>query len=212
MRLFWFVAIGAMVKEFEVLVSGIVSRPVYEALAIDPTGRSHLIAADHAMAPGAELLASLPGNARVEFWSALGDSRIAQSPLPELNAISRSFRSTTQLLDALPHRLARERMGFRLYAVGLEAFVWDVAKLARSLGMDDGEYHLTHAGSERRRVYCVHCRAFTENVATNIVACSGCGAHLLVRDHFSRRLAAFMGVQVDAESPGELPSIEEAFP
>ena len=79
------------------------------------------------------------------------------------------------------------------------------------MGLDKDEYDLTHAGSERRRVYCIHCRAFTENVATNIVACSGCGAHLLVRDHFSRRLAAFMGVQVDAEIPGGLPSIEEAF-
>jgi hypothetical protein len=29
-----------------------------------------------------------------------------------------------------------------------------------------------------------------------------------VRDHFSRRLAAFMGVIVDAEVPGEIPAAE----
>jgi hypothetical protein len=32
-----------------------------------------------------------------------------------------------------------------------------------------------------------------------------------VRDHFSRRLGAFMGVMVDAEAPGEIPAIEEVF-
>ena len=39
----------------------------------------------------------------------------------------------------------------------------------------------------------------------NVTPCPGCGAQLFVRDHFSRRLAAFMGVKVDAEAPGEFP-------
>jgi len=43
------------------------------------------------------------------------------------------------------------------------------------------------------------------------VQCAGCGRHLLVRDHFSRRLAAYMGVMADAEAPGELPPIQEVF-
>jgi hypothetical protein len=34
---------------------------------------------------------------------------------------------------------------------------------------------------------------------------------LLVRDHYSRRLGAFMGVCIDAEAPGEIPPAE-AFP
>jgi hypothetical protein len=57
----------------------------------------------------------------------------------------------------------------------------------------------------------VHCRASTENVRTNIVRCSGCSRWLLVRDHYSRRLAAYMGVMVDAEAPGELPPIREVY-
>jgi hypothetical protein len=43
------------------------------------------------------------------------------------------------------------------------------------------------------------------------VKCAGCGRHLFVRDHYSRRLAAYMGVMADAEAPGELPPIEEVF-
>jgi DNA-directed RNA polymerase subunit RPC12/RpoP len=52
----------------------------------------------------------------------------------------------------------------------------------------------------------------TEDVRTNIVRCPGCGSWLLVRDHYSRRLAAYMGVMVDAEVPGERPEIKEVFP
>ena len=33
----------------------------------------------------------------------------------------------------------------------------------------------------------------------------------LVRDHYSRRLAAYMGVMADAETPGELPPVREVF-
>jgi hypothetical protein len=48
-------------------------------------------------------------------------------------------------------------------------------------------------------------------VRTNIAQCAGCERWLLVRDHYSRRLAAYMGVMVDAEAPGERPEIREVF-
>jgi hypothetical protein len=44
-----------------------------------------------------------------------------------------------------------------------------------------------------------------EGARMTIITCPGCGASLFVRDHFSRRLAAFMGVKVDAEVPGDIP-------
>jgi len=70
---------------------------------------------------------------------------------------------------------------------------------------------LFESGTLARRVYCIHCRATTENVRTNIVRCVECERWLLVRDHYSRRLAAYMGVMVDAEAPGELPPLKEVF-
>ena len=193
-------------------VSGIVSRPRYdEPLMIDPAGQGHLVVADHAFEPDAASFAPVAPAAQVELWTALGDSRVAAGSQRNDNLIARNYRSAAQLLDALGHRLARERVGLRVYAVGAEAFIWDVAALARKNGMDKSEYRLSRAGPERRRVYCVHCRTFTQDVTINIVPCAGCGAHLAVRDHFSRRLAAFMGVQVDAETPGDIPSPVEAF-
>ena len=52
---------------------------------------------------------------------------------------------------------------------------------------------------------CVHCKGITENVATYPFQCSHCGLWLFVRDHYSRRLAAFQGVNIDAEDKGEIP-------
>ncbi|HQU42797.1 MAG TPA: dimethylamine monooxygenase subunit DmmA family protein [Pirellulales bacterium] len=68
-----------------------------------------------------------------------------------------------------------------------------------------------HCGSAARRVYRIHCKTSHENVKTNLVPCTGCGRQLLVRDHYSRRLAAYMGVMADAESPGKLPPVQERF-
>ena len=45
-----------------------------------------------------------------------------------------------------------------------------------------------------------------DEVVATPVACSHCGVKLTVRDHYSRRLGAFMGVCVDAEAPGVLPA------
>ena len=102
------------------LVSGIFSRPTYEALAIDPVGRSHLVVADHVFAPDPAFFSTLPTGASVEIWSTIGDSRVSQDPLNDPFTTSRNFRSATQLIDAIEHRLSRERVGFRLYAVDLD--------------------------------------------------------------------------------------------
>jgi DNA-directed RNA polymerase subunit RPC12/RpoP len=60
-------------------------------------------------------------------------------------------------------------------------------------------------------VQCVHCKGITEDVTHSPFACSHCGLPLLVRDHYSRRLGAFQGVNIDAEEPGSAPDPEELF-
>ncbi len=51
-----------------------------------------------------------------------------------------------------------------------------------------------------------------ENVTTQPATCAHCGLLLLVRDHYSRRIAAFQGVCINDEDRSEIPPIEEAFP
>jgi hypothetical protein len=83
--------------------------------------------------------------------------------------------------------------------------------VALRYNLNDDEVQREHCGSAARRVYCIHCAASNEAVTTTVVRCGGCGRHLLVRDHYSRRLTAYMGVMADAEVPGELPPVREAF-
>jgi hypothetical protein len=102
-------------------------------------------------------------------------------------------------------------MGTRLYVAGPESFIGLAMKIALEFNLNKDEIRAEECGTLARRVYCIHCRATTENVRTNIVSCVGCARWLLVRDHYSRRLAAYMGVMVDAEAPGELPPLKEVF-
>jgi hypothetical protein len=183
-------------------MGSIKSRPVYGKLQLDPQGTTQLIVTDLPAIPDDTI-----GN--IETWTvAVAQPGIAA----QATGPGRTFRAPADLLATLAHRLTREHAGFRLYAVGTEAFLWDVTNIARAHGLGGGEIFLSHAGSLRRRVYCTHCKTMNEDVTTNIVPCRACGAALFVRDHFSRRLAAFMGVKIDAEVPGEIPAIEVLYP
>lgn len=102
-------------------------------------------------------------------------------------------------------------MGTRLYVAGPESFIGLAMKIALEFDLNKDEIRAEEVGTLARRVYCIHCRATTENVRNNIVTCAGCARWLLVRDHYSRRLAAYMGVMADAEAPGELPQIKEVY-
>src|SRR5262249_6916521 len=118
------------------------------------------------------------------------------------------YGSVDDLLAGLPGVLGGCAMGVRLYVAGSETFLWRVTAIGRDFGMSDDEIRREPSGPAARRVYCVHCKAITDDVRTTVAECAGCGMTLLVRDHFSRRLAAYMGVKVDAEVPGEIPGPE----
>jgi hypothetical protein len=190
---------------------GIKSRPQYPPLGVDATGARHLLLIDRPEAPTEALRAEL--GAFDEIWTVSRDPRSPSSPFMAriLGGARHVFRSTAQMFGALDQRLARETMGFRLYAIGAETFLADVRARGAAAGLGRAEMRLAHAGSLARRVYCVHCRALTEGVTDSLFVCSGCGATLFVRDHFSARLGAFMGVQADAEAPGDLPPRETLY-
>lgn len=188
---------------------GIKSRPRYDRLAPDPAGRRHLLVSQTTDTPSECFAPGVTGAAFDERWTISADSRAI--PATDSAVADHRFRSEQHLLIALSHRLAAERMGFRLYATGTEPFLWTVANHAREFGLTGGEVRLHAHGSAARRVFCNHCRTITSGVTTNIVPCAGCRANLFVRDHFSRRLNAFAGVQVDAEVPGERLAPEELY-
>lgn len=192
------------------------SRPVYGKLS-PQQGREHLFVAD---AEGAEAILDLAGSAPPGFFDA---AEIVYVPGRAGEALSRRLQALSParwyegptIAAALPRlrqTLATARMGLRVYLSGTEGLIGQAMQLALEAGIDHSSIQTEHRGSLARRVQCVHCKGITENVTTQPVTCSHCGLLLLVRDHYSRRLAAFQGVCINAEDQSERPPVEEAFP
>lgn len=211
--------------------SAIKSKPVYSPLCADSGGRFHLM-----LGYGAGGVALLRVRQELEQASpaALRETRVLFVPasardagepddassaaartLDELQraelAALRLFEDSGSLLAQFRAMLEHSLMGTRVYLAGPESFIGLAMRVAREFNLNKDEIRAEELGSLARRVRCVHCRTTAEDVRTNLVRCAGCERWLLVRDHYSRRLAAYMGVMADAEAPGELPPIREIY-
>jgi dimethylamine monooxygenase subunit C len=200
------------------LITGIKSKPVYAPLQPDLRGRFHLMTGmGVGAAPLLRVIAGMNAskaalrNTRVLFVPDADAAQAAESFKAAQVADVQVFPGTPALLERFKAVLAESLMGTRLYVAGPESFIGLVMKIALEFNLNKDEIRAEECGTLARRVYCIHCRTTTENVRTNIVRCDDCARWLLVRDHYSRRLAAYMGVMADAESPGELPPIKEMF-
>ncbi|AXA45034.1 dimethylamine monooxygenase subunit DmmA family protein (plasmid) [Rhizobium leguminosarum] len=199
------------------LVAGIKSRPVYTGLTIQPRARRHIFALE---GEGAKAL--------LDQQPALDETALARSEIlyvargSQGSGLDEALRrlgadmfftapTIATLLFRLKGSLATAHMGTRLYLSGTEGFIGQAMLVALDYGMDHASVITEHRGSLARRVQCVHCKGITDDVTTSPFACSHCGLPLLVRDHYSRRLAAFQGVNIDAEEPGSAPDPEELF-
>ena len=197
------------------LVSGIKSRPVYGTLKPHLGAKEHLLVAD---ADGALAILDMAKSAPSGFFDTAHIIYIPRDRdhATALKALApRMFYAGPTIAAALPRiaqSLANAHMSTQLYLAGTEGLIGQAMKVALDAGIDHLSIQTEHRGSEARRVQCVHCKGITENVRTQPARCSHCGLMLLVRDHYSRRLAAFQGVCIDAEEPGVVPTVEEAFP
>jgi dimethylamine monooxygenase subunit C len=197
------------------LVQGIKSRPVYGGVAIDTNAQRHLyvLEGDGATA----LIDQKPARAEMAKADIL---YVATTAKPKKHDAALATLKPNDLwtaptipviLNRLDVVLNTVKMGTRLYISGTEGFIGQAMKVALDHGIDFNSIKTEHRGSEARRVQCVHCKGITENVKTSPFTCTHCGLSLLVRDHYSRRLAAFQGVCIDAEDPGTAPPPEELF-
>lgn len=199
------------------MVEGIKSRPVYPGLEPDIFAKLNLIVCDR---DGSDAVIELLRRADAEFATRSKTLLCAEGmDWADINLLIETMRpaavapfpSLDAAVVALREALAAAKMGTRLYVAGTEPLIGSVVQSAMQFGVDHNSVRTEHRGSLKRRVQCVHCKGFTENVTTNPVRCACCGYSLLVRDHYSRRLAAFQGVRVDAEVPGEIPEATVEF-
>ena len=191
----------------------ILSRPRYGVLELRP-GSGHLMVAD---GDGAGAIidlaldkAVLAATHIIYIPGANGVDRAA-----ELQALGAAqFLRAPTFATALPRLqkvLADAHMGLQIYAAGTEGLMGQVQREVVAAGLPHTALQMEHRGSRARRVQCVHCKGITENVVHDPYQCSHCGLNLFVRDHYSRRIAAFQGVNIDAEDPGSVPASVERF-
>ena len=200
------------------LVQGIKSRPVYKGVAVDPNAVRNLFVLEGEgglalLEQSATLDNSTLGKTEILYVASASKLKGHGLKLAKLGARDYWEAPTVPvLLNRLHVMLGTAKMGLRIYISGTEGFIGQAMQVALNHGVDFNSIPTEHRGSEARRVQCVHCKGITENVKTSPYTCSHCGLQLLVRDHYSRRIAAFQGVCIDAEEPGSAPPPEEMFP
>ena len=188
------------------------SQPNYPSLKWDVSGARHLLVILDLDTNSIAELCRSPCPGPLEILVRGEATHPALIPFNKANILIHSFASMDTLIVALENALDQTTMGLRLYALGHEDGLWKCNKAGQKVGMSRDEIQLAQASTTGRPVYCVHCGHHMNLIHTNITVCTGCKRHLLVRDHFSRLLGAYMGFQIDAESPGLIPSVEEVFP
>lgn len=196
------------------LITGIKSRPIYDRLQPLPGGIRHIIAGQGSGGRAMlRLLGDMAGLNRPITLLYSQESFSGQDFLDHLHQHPEHplhvHASNQALIDELKTLLGEARMGTRLYLAGSESFLGSAMQVATHFDLNRDEVLREHSGTLVRRVWCVHCDSYTENVTQRVYDCPGCGLTLVVRDHYSRRLAAFQAVKADAEVPGELPEAEE---
>lgn len=182
----------------------IISRPVWGELEPRP-GKHHLMIAD---AAGAEAILAIAtpdlmahthiiyipkGADHADALRALKPAQFYEGPTYAA-AVSRIRRV---LQDA--------HMGLQVYLTGTEGLMGQAMNEAMQAGIPHTAIQTEHRGSVARRMQCVHCKGITEDVEIDPFVCSHCGLNVFVRDHYSRRLAAYQAVCIDAEDPGNVP-------
>jgi hypothetical protein len=210
------------------------SRPVYPGLQLTPARRhlfvlegegalalcdcvsSEVSAPSDASRTNAPNGASVPGFLQVAdvlYVAAASQPRNRAAALQKLGARDLWIApSIATLLNRLRATLSTATMGTKLYIAGTEGFIGQAMQLAMEFGVDPASISTEHRGSLARRVQCVHCKGITENVIATPFTCAHCQLSLFVRDHYSRRIGAFQGVNIDAEAPGEVPVSQELYP
>ena len=190
------------------------SRPVYGVL--EPrVGSHHLVVADgEGAAAVVDLLAqgpAMPGSCHIIY--APGPNGCDDSAALQALGAAQFYRAPTiaTLLPRLQRVLVDAHMGSQFYLAGSEGLMGQAEREIMATGFPYDAIQKEHRGSTVRRVQCVHCKGITENVRLDPFQCSHCGLNLFVRDHYSRRIAAFQGVNIDAEEPGNVPAAVERF-
>lgn len=191
------------------------SRPYYGTLTPTPAAAHLVVAEGDGAAAVQALVAAAPTDFTKNATLVYAEGSDGQSNTEALRELGFArFHTSATAHAALPRvqgALDRLRMGTQIYLTGSETALSLFVKACADAGQDYQGLQTEHRGSLARRMQCVHCKGITEQVTTQPAECAHCGLLLLVRDHYSRRIGAYQGVNINAEDPTEIPAMEETF-
>lgn len=176
------------------------SRPVYPPVSVNPLSSFHVFVAEHNGLSMLEPLFEACANGRKLML-------VVSAEAPNNSLYQRVEASN--ISNLLKEVLTGAPVTSTVYVAGSESFLWDTRKAARDAGLSGEQVLLCEPVVKHRRLFCTHCHGITEAVTHSPCSCSHCGRILLVRDHFSRLHGAYVGVQINAEDPADIPATEE---
>ena len=139
------------------------------------------------------------GVIRVSFGKAdsLPTEYIDDQPRHDLHFASANPETLSTLRSAI--KLAC--VGVRLILTGPTTDIKAAAAVAAECGLIEEEMTLVSDGSGYLTVFCAHCRTIntTSEPIGSEVECQGCAIVLSISNHFSRRMAAYLGFSAHAE-------------
>ncbi|MXP21764.1 hypothetical protein GIY30_10430 [Gordonia sp. HNM0687] len=157
-------------------------------------------------APVDEALPEISGSAYIVVGvGEAAEERVYQvaNGLPEnVTRLPLTFDDVEHAASALRGELAHARVGVRVVIIAPRGAALALRGVATTAGLMDDEIYVTVAGVDAIEVFCSHCEAIThtELGVDDIVDCVGCGRHLLIYHHVSRRSGRYLGFMVDAET------------
>lgn len=183
-------------------IPSIKSRPVYEPIDIDDSVQEHVFIAQTGAAADIKALFAQCSSHHKSCWI-VGDDTAPATDGAKPVAVDAQKSTFSELFSQLP-------VSCNLYVAGMtEGFLWDIHNLAIAAGLAAEQVKKLPPKTTQRRLFCTHCYTLTEGVTYSPYECPGCHRLLLVRDHFSKRHGAYVGVQINAEDPDDIPPKEE---
>lgn len=138
----------------------------------------------------------------------VGDSgkaaaKSARSELPEVPVEVILADDVATATSAARSAIADSTVGLRVLISGPTGACLRLRGVAVAAGLEDDEVTVRPCATAEIDVFCSHCGASTATPATidDVIDCIGCGRHLLVYHHVSRRTGQYLGFMVDAETP-----------
>ncbi len=144
------------------------------------------------------VVAFVDGDSQTAAVAEIVNGWIAQIEARQPGAAPRVHRVCDDVAarDALTADMATALVGWRLMIAGPADACLRLRAHAVRNHVGDDEITVASTDVAHRDVHCAHCRSVTRAAVEleGIVACVGCGRHLVVHQHVSRRIGAHLGV------------------